>query len=139
MAIRATNMRLLAAAAEVLVDGAAVSLANFITDGPLFDRCLGSAGRSGASSVDLDRWSAAGTVLRTKVLGKEPSDQLTQSEAVRIYQYYLPVYFWIQNMLDDLNMVIISKIFCLLLKHCVPDAVFVINYLRNLTDWIISF
>jgi D-glycerate 3-kinase len=35
-------------------------------------------------------------------LGKAPAEahRLTKSEAVRVYQYYLPVYFWIQDLLD---------------------------------------
>lgn len=109
MAIRRGQACLAAAAANVFIDGATVPLAKFIADGPLFGRCLGGQGDSpGAAAaapsaaVDLERWGAAGDLLLTQVLGKAPAEahRLTQSEAVRVYQYYLPVYFWIQGLLD---------------------------------------
>jgi len=103
---------LAAAVKNVFIDGSKVPLAKFITEGPLFSRCLGQFGdvNAGGSStsaaddtvVDLAQWGEAGDVLLTKVLGKAPEEahHLTEAEAVRIYQYYLPVYFWIQGLLD---------------------------------------
>jgi len=112
MAFQRGKACLAAAVKNVIIDGSKVPLAKFITEGPLYGRCLGQFGgqsfigspTSAADDavVDLAQWSEAGDVLLTKVLGKalEETHQLTEAEAVRIYQYYLPVYFWIQSLLD---------------------------------------
>jgi len=85
-----------AAAHELVVDGASRPLGALVETGALFDRCF----PAGAAGLDLERWAAHGALLTKEILHKAPDAVLTQAEAVRIYQYYLPLYFWVEGLLD---------------------------------------
>lgn len=63
-------------------------LARVIVDGPVF-RSAGLSVSDNGEPHNFDHWLALGAVLE-KELGAEASD-------ARVYQYYLPVYFWIEK------------------------------------------
>ena len=98
MAFRNSVLRM---AREITVDGAAVGLEGFIRSGPLFKRCMGEAAVAPSSALDLERWCAQANLLTEKLLKVPEPTVLSTSEAIRVYQYYLPVYFWLTKQLDD--------------------------------------
>jgi len=89
---------------SVLVEGSAQPLASLITQGPLFSRCSPAArpaaGAWEGAALDLEKWAAWGSVLSGEIIKKPAGESLTRAEAVRVYQYYLPVYFWVNKLLE---------------------------------------
>ena len=95
MAFRLTVRR---AASSILVDGKGVALEPFIMAGPLFNRVPSHAAVAGAPTLDVARWESHGAILVEEILRRRVGEPLTLAEAVRVYQYYLPVFFWIEGL-----------------------------------------
>eukprot|EP00178_Gracilaria_changii_P014570 TRINITY_DN4099_c0_g1_i1.p1 TRINITY_DN4099_c0_g1~~TRINITY_DN4099_c0_g1_i1.p1 ORF type:complete len:598 (+),score=88.08 TRINITY_DN4099_c0_g1_i1:4154-5947(+) len=78
-------------------------LAELITSGPVFksaelsisDLTVEHGCSTDARQTCLDDWLQTGAILE-KALGRQAND-------IRVYQYYLPVYFWILRELDRFN------------------------------------
>lgn len=86
---------------ELIIDGAPVALDSFITSGPLFDRCVGGAGSpEAAAPIDLSRWASRGAILAEAILERPSSEPMCLAEAVRVYQYYLPIFFWVKSLME---------------------------------------
>ena len=105
--MRSSQLRM-AAVRELAIVGeeAAVALDSFISVGPLFDRCLGGGGGGAAAAapaaIDPALWQERGEFLARELLQIESfapggHKRLTRAEATRLYQYYLPLYFWVEG------------------------------------------
>jgi D-glycerate 3-kinase len=79
------------------VDGVPRGLDQFIKAGPLFGRCFTPA----SPALDLDKWQSHGSLLTQKILNKNTDDGFSLAEAVRVYQYYLPIYFWVESLMKS--------------------------------------
>ena len=97
------NMSGLTAAYELSIVGepSSILLESFITDGPLYEKCVGNSG----TAPDVELWRERGEFLAKEILNIEQEEngtrRFTRAEAVRIYQYYLPLFFWIESVVGS--------------------------------------
>lgn len=84
------------ASSELIIDGTPRALDQFIETGPLFGRCFKNAE---TVNMDVEKWKAHGSLLTQNILKKNTDEGFSLAEAVRIYQYYLPIYFWVESLM----------------------------------------
>jgi len=88
-------------APTIKVDGERVELSHFVAQGPIIKACIGS---DAAGAIDAKAWEARGALLMADIgIGQVDADggqRLSQAEAVRVYQYYLPLYEWISGQIS---------------------------------------
>jgi len=88
------RMASLSSSSNVIVDGTTLPLQSFITNGALYERCVDGP-------LDMKKWESYGKVIVQEILNKDAGESLSQSEAIRVYQYYLPVFFWAASLLQS--------------------------------------
>lgn len=74
-----------------------VSLEAFVRQGPLFNTCVA------AGQLDEAAWARRGGVLLAQ-LGLKPTNELTPAQAVRVWQYYLPLFQWMLTLVEQRNL-----------------------------------
>jgi hypothetical protein len=83
------------ATSELIIDGTPRALSQFIETGPLFERCF----KNSNVNMDVEKWQSHGSLLTQTILKKKTTEGFSLAEAVRIYQYYLPIYFWVESLM----------------------------------------
>ena len=66
-----------------------------MAQGAIVEACVGP---DAAGAIDAKAWEARGALLMADIgigqVGADGGQRLSQAEAVRVYQYYLPLYEW---------------------------------------------
>ena len=66
-----------------------------MAQGAIVEACVGP---DAAGAIDATAWEARGALLMADIgigqVGADGGQRLSQAEAVRVYQYYLPLYEW---------------------------------------------
>ncbi|BDA43365.1 D-glycerate 3-kinase, chloroplastic [Coccomyxa sp. Obi] len=72
-------------------------ITEYIADGPLLPLC---GLEQTAVLSNIDEWVRLGDVI-INILGFPPKEQLDSVQRMRVYQYYLPVYFWCCQQMEE--------------------------------------
>ena len=70
-------------------------LRGLVQSGTLYQQALGEA-----ATLDLPLWRRYGDHLHKSLRGAESEGPMSDADAGRIYQLYLPLYFWLRNQLS---------------------------------------